>query len=395
MRLLYTLRDWLDARIDDAEESCASVERDRRAASAATRALAIYIATSYIANAISKCEIKVFERGRAVKNELYWALNVSPNPNQNASEFWNGIVSKCLCDRSVLMVQPMRTRNWFYAADGFTPDVRPMQETVYTGVSVEGEMVSRDFRASEACLFRLEDRTAAACVRALYEDLGALLWSADDAYKKAKGDRFTWKTNGRARGSREEGAQEAGSVNDQLAPFITGANGVLPLKEGQELTRIPGIQMDAKEPMELRRTLFDFTAQAFKIPSSMMYGNMTNSSDIVNQFITFAVDPYAVMLSDEMTRTFFTYDEWDGGRTRVKVDTNNIGHIDVFQMADKVDKLFAGGIYSMDEIRARVGDDELGTEFSKAHWITKNYALIEDALDRLESTTSAEGGETE
>lgn len=392
MELLGKLRDWLDKRIDDAEGVSGVQDEDERIASFATRSLALYIATSYIANAISKCEIKVFEKDKAVKNELYWALNVSPNPNQNASAFWNRAITKCLYEGSSLMVQPRLAKNWFYIADSFSPDHRPMQEDVFTSIAVEGETIGRDLKASDVCHFKLEDRQAILCVRKLYGELAALIQSADDAFKKAHGDRFTWRTSARARGDAQDAKNDATAVADALAPFLKGANGVLPLKEGQELTRVPSDSVDAKEPMDLRRSIFDFTAQALKIPQSMMYGNMTNSTEIVNQFLTFAVEPYAVMLSDEMTRTFFTFEEWDEGRSRVKVDTAHISHVDVFQMADKVDKLFASGLYTMDDIRTAVGDDPLNTDFSKAHWITKNYALIQDVLDQLNSD-GIEGGE--
>ena len=54
--------------------------------------LAIHIAVSYIANTISKCEFKVFENGQEVHNDLYYRLNVSANPNQNAAQLKNQIV---------------------------------------------------------------------------------------------------------------------------------------------------------------------------------------------------------------------------------------------------------------------------------------------------------------
>lgn len=217
MKLLGTLRDWLDRRIDDAEHDASSYGDEEAAASFATRSLALYIATSYIANAISKCEIKVFRKGRAVKDELYWALNVSPNPNQNASEFWNRAVSKCLYEGESLMVQPDPLKNWLYIADSFSLEPRPLQENAFNAVSIENEALSHELRASDVCLFRLEDRQAVACVRKLYADLGNLIWSADEAFKKARGDRFTWRTPARARGDAQEAKMDAEAIAEMLS----------------------------------------------------------------------------------------------------------------------------------------------------------------------------------
>lgn len=391
MHLLGTLYDFLGKRVEDGKMEPAVGTSDKMA-SAATRSLALYIATSYIANAISKCEVKVFRGGKAVKDELYWALNVSPNPSQNASEFWNKAVSKCLYEGSSLMVQPDPNKLEFYIADSFSRDPRPLRAPVYSGVSVDGATLTRELAASEACQFKLEDRYAARCVRLLYEDISALIAASDGAFKKARGDRFTWRTDGRARGGEADVKGDAASVAELLKPFVTGANGVLPIKDGQQLERVKSDPCEGKEPLEMRRSIFDFTAQALKIPQSMMYGNMTNSVDIANQFVTFAVDPHATMISDETTRSFFDFREWDGGKNYIKVDTSRIGHIDVFQMADKVEKLFSSGIYSMDDIREAVGDEPLNTDFSRAHWVSKNYALIQEVLASLADETG-EGGE--
>ena len=125
----------------------------------------------------------------------------------------------------------------------------------------------------------------------------------------------------------------------------------------------------------------------------MMYGNMTNTNDVVNQFITFGVDPHAVMISKELTRRFYGGDAWQGGSNRVEVDTSKLVHTDMFQVADKADKLLASGLFSIDEIRQPLGADPLGTDFSSAHWVTKNYTLIQDALAQLMAGTANEGGE--
>ena len=41
--------------------------------------LAIYTASSYLANAISMAEMRVFNKGKPVKDQDYYLLNVAPN----------------------------------------------------------------------------------------------------------------------------------------------------------------------------------------------------------------------------------------------------------------------------------------------------------------------------
>lgn len=52
-------------------------------------------------------------------------------------------------------------------------------------------------------------------------------------------------------------------------------------------------------------------------------------------------------------------------------------HIDIFEIAEKIDKLIASGTYCIDELRKKLGETELGTEEAKTHFITKNYTKME------------------
>jgi len=119
-----------------------------------------------------------------------------------------------------------------------------------------------------------------------------------------------------------------------------------------------------------------------KIPLSMMYGNITNINEVVRVFLTFAVEPVAKMLSREFSRKRYSFDEWKKG-SYVEVDTSCITYADILECADKVDKAIASGATCIDELRPRFRLTPLNTEFSKAHFITKNYDLAENMLKTL------------
>ena len=103
---------------------------------AAFKQLAVYIATSYIANALSGCEIKVIREGKEVDNDLlYYRLNVSPNPNQSGAQLMNALVTR-LCLETDALVVPHKS-DMLYLADSFSIDPHPLKDDVFRGVSVE------------------------------------------------------------------------------------------------------------------------------------------------------------------------------------------------------------------------------------------------------------------
>ena len=138
---------------------------------------------------------------------------------------------------------------------------------------------------------------------------------------------------------------------------------------------------DSTDIRNIHKEIFESTAEAFKMPVSMLYGNMTNAKDIIASYVTFRIDPLAKMLSEEFTRKTGTMDDYIKG-TYIDVDTTAIMHIDIFEIADNIDKLISSGAYCIDELRNKLGENLLNTEFSMQHWITKNYEVIESALNR-------------
>ena len=106
------LLDWLGNSVESSEE----VSSELIAQNTAFQVLAIYIAVSYVSNAISNCEFKVYRAGKEVKDYLYYLLNVSPNPNQNATQLKREMIEKYYLDgRSLLLAK----NDQLYLADSF------------------------------------------------------------------------------------------------------------------------------------------------------------------------------------------------------------------------------------------------------------------------------------
>ena len=169
-------------------------------------------------------------------------------------------------------------------------------------------------------------------------------------------------------------------IKEQLKSFIESDTAVYPQFRGQELVELAKSVETSSDLISLRKEMFDIVAQAFKIPQTMMYGNITNMQEIVKVYLTFCIDPLADMISEELTRKTNTFKTWNGGKNFIKVDTSRINHVDVFEVADKADKLVASGVACVDEVRKVLDWQELGTEFSRKHWITKNYSDVSESL---------------
>lgn len=349
--------------------------------------MAFYIAVSYYAGTISNCEFKTYENGKETKGELYYMLNLSPNPNQNAAQFKKNLVESYFYNTETLLV-PFTNKWRVYVADGFSKEEKPLGEDVFSNISVKSETVPRTFKASEVFYFEQEDRDVRLLVNQLNNEYGSLMSAALDAYKRGNSAKYKLALENVEAGDPKFAEQFRTVIKAQLENFLNADKAVYPQFRGHSLEKMEtGGATSSADVVAIRKEIFETVAQAFKMPLSMMYGNITNVNDIVKSFLTFGVDPVAKMLETEITRKMYPFQDWKNGNY-VKVDTSNVNHASILEVADKVDKAIGSGFANIDDMREQVGWEPLNTDFSKAHFMTKNYAPADTMLDSLE------GGET-
>ena len=373
--------DFLSRKVDTAEMSTIIGDQIEQIY---LKELALHIAISYIANTISKCEFKVYEGGAEAHNELYYALNINPNPNQNSSQFVNRIIEKLYRDGGALVV-PYRNR--LYVADGFQVEEKPLGDNLFTNITVENQTLAKSYPAGKVFYFKLDSRSVKKLVDGLYSEYDGLISSAITQFKRSNGKKYKLVLENYKAGDPEFVKAFETVIKKQLEAFINNDNTVYPQFKGTDLEEIGGSSSggNSGDIIALRKEVFDTTAQAFKIPLSMMYGNITDMNEIVKIYLSICIDPLADMISEEITRKTADFARWKAGNY-VRLDTSRINHVDVLEVADNIDKAISCGAFCIDEIRQLLGFDALNTEFSKTHFVTKNYANAQDFLHEAENS---------
>lgn len=378
---------FLERRVSMAElQSELSVVAQNAAQQIYFKELGLQIAISYIANTISKCEFKVYEKGKEVQNELYYMLNVSPNPNQSSSQFLNALVTRYYRNGEVL-VFPDSNKNRLYVADGFSTDEKPLSENVFSNISIENETLRRKYKASDVFYFRLDDIRIKKLIDGAFEQYSTVMQAAIEGFIRRNGKKYKLILDQYKAGDPEFKQLYESILKKQLEAFVKSANAVYPQFRGQNLEEFDktaaGSYGSSADVIAVRKEMFDVIAQAFKIPLSMMYGNITNINDMINMFLTFTIDPLADMISEEITRKMYPFSEWKKGNY-VKCDTSCISHVDILDVADKVMNAIGSGVVSIDEVRNRIGMPSLNNELGKHHFVTRNYATPEEVLEPTE-----------
>ena len=352
----------------------------------AFKELALFIGISYIANTLSKCEFKTYENGKEVKKKLYYMLNVSPNPNQNSSQFINKFVEQYYYQGHSLVVP---YRKHIYCADSFdVDDSNPLLENKFNNVTFGNQQPKNQYKASEVFYFKLDNKQVKDLIDSMYLEYSGIIAQALETFKRTNGTRYKLLLERYQAGDPEFKKQYDEFIKKGIQTFTQNPNSVYVQNKGTELQEFSSkTATNTSDIIAMRKETFEVVAQAMKIPLPMMYGNITNMNEIVKVYLSFCIDPLADMISEEFTRKYYSFAEWQAGNY-VLVDTSNINHIDIFEVADKVAKIISSGAANVDEVRERLGWNALNTEFSTAYWMTKNFALAEDMLTNTEGRES-------
>lgn len=341
----------------------------------------IHAAINMIANCISKCEFKTFENGKEVNKEEYYAWNLEPNRNQNSSQFVQEIVSRLLYNNECLVIE---LKDQLLIAESFSKEEFALKETVFSGVSRKGFTFNRSFLMSEVLSFQLNNKN----IRKLLSDLCAgyddLLADAVDKYKKAGGEKGILNIDAAAAGEKygnktfEEVYEDL--MNNRFKRFFNSRSAVLPLHRGFNYTKQAAEQSkkstsEVKDITDILDEIVETVARAFNMPASLLKGDIADIDRLTKNFLTFCIDPICEMMQNEINRKRYGKEQMRRGNY-IRIDTTRVMHTDIFEIAEKIDKLIASGMYCIDELRKKLGDTELNTEQSQKHWITKNYTDI-------------------
>jgi HK97 family phage portal protein len=368
--------DWISG-LFGSKNSITLTEFQRLATSAYYKRLAIETCIDLIANTLTRCEFQTFERGKEIRGENYFLLNVQPNQNQNSSEFIHSLVNRLIMQNECLVIMQ---NDQLYIADGWVKNEFALKENYYTEVQIGDLTFQKVFRESEVLYFKLNDRNIMEVINGLYEDYGKLISSAIGYYKRKNNKRILIK--GDFLRPQDEETQKL--INEmfekQLSDWFNADKpGVgFQVQKGFEFEDMSdsksGVAQNStsRDIADLVNDVINYVAMAFHVPRGLLKGDIADVEKHMDAFLLFCIKPIAELIQDEFNRKMYTKQEFLD-RTYLKVDTNNLKIVDITQLAAAADKLFAIGGLSINDILEMLGKEPIDEEWANKRYVTKNY----------------------
>ncbi|MEH7490839.1 phage portal protein [Neobacillus niacini] len=352
--------------------------------------LAVDTSINLIANTLASCEFQTFEKGKELRGENYYLLNVSPNQNQNASEFFQSLVNHLFKENEALVIMQ---NDHLYIADDFVIETKALYENKYKNVKVNDFVFDKTFFESEVLHFKLNDSNIKKIIDELNSSYGKLITSAMSIYKRSNAKRVVLKGNFLRPQTDAEQALINEMFDSQFKAWFEAdkAGAVFQLQEGYSLEDLSGAGKSGTAPTNSRDVrsladdIFDFVAMGFQIPRGLLKGDLADVEKQVDSYLMFRINPLAELIADEFNRKMYSKEEFLR-RTYTKINTSMIKILDIVNLATAADKFFAIGVNTINDNLRMLGREPINEDWANQRFVTKNYQTIENV-------NASEGGE--
>ena len=342
--------------------------------------LAIEKAVGMIAKAIAKSEFIVERNHVRTKDDVYWLLNIQPNPNETATDFWISAIRKLLLETECVICL---VNGNMYIVDSYTINDVVMLPQTYSNIVItsNGKTLTLRYPFQGNNIIHLKARNEKIKrylkkVLNLYNNIA----SAVSAAKKIESTpKFSLDIEGAApliRTKNPDGTDKTLTIDqyrESVKKLLESDDiEIITNRSGLSLSQIKiDINANSEDIVKMAKEIFTECALAFDIPKAVFLGEITEKADSTNEFITYAVDWIVEMLNDSLNAKFVGKEDYLKGE-KIWVDMSKYKHVDIIESAANLDKLRSIG-FNFDEVRTMVGWEELGTDFSQERVITKNY----------------------
>ena len=362
------------------------------------KSTALQVCALYIARNVSKAHFILKTEDEEKKKFWSFLLNVQPNPNQTASEFFADIAKKLVIDGEVLIINHKKN---LYIPDNFSLEKRDLKGNIYRVRSIQNNSVDIACKPDNYIYLKNENDSLQSYSEELWKDYGELLGRLINRQKTANQVRFTLSLpRDKVREKAQEladGAIRTGKTNqqrffDRVVKRIKHDSVVaIPLNDINSYQEYSN-KFSSKASFigdinDTKNMYIDDVAKMLGLPVALLRGDNADNLKNYEQAVETAFEPITRKIVDGLTNAIFTQDEYVKG-DRIKVV--GLRRRDLFDIATNGDKLISSGLANPDEIREELGLAPLPNGLGQIYYITKNYQQMtekggdtdEDVIDQ-------------
>ncbi|WP_349730445.1 phage portal protein [Peribacillus frigoritolerans] len=349
--------------------------------------LAIQTCINMIGRTISQSEFYVKKDKKIVKDEMYYRLNVRPNLNMSASQFWQTVVHKLIYDNECLIIQS--DTEDLLIADSFTRVEYALVNDSFKDVTIKDYTFSRTFQMGDVIYLEYSNKKLSTMLDGLYADYGELFGRIIEFQNRK--NQIRGLVDVEAITDKSEKGQEKlqNYINKIYKAFSGKSVAIVPQQKGFKLEEMKNTTQlqSVDEVAKVIDGFLDQVAKVLGIPIALLHGDMADVEKPTRNYMTFCIDPFLKKIRDELNAKMIDKKEFLAGK---KVETKRVSYSNIFDVAAAVDKLRSSGVANGNELREELGLERVEDDpMLDKYVITKNYQESSEALKGGENKDEA------
>nr|WP_233649333.1 phage portal protein [Staphylococcus chromogenes] len=333
----------------------------------------------FVARTISQSEFRVMTGNKKEKNDLYYLLNVQPNKNQNATDFWQKFIYKLIMDNEVLVVK--NDDGYFFIADDYVyEDELGLLPHRFTNVMVNDFEFQRIFTMDDVIYLKYNNEKLDTFSMGLFEDYGEIFGRMINLQLMNNQVRGILNIDSTQIKSENKQAAVQEYLNKIFDTFSTNSIAVVPLFKGMDYEEhsSKGASQSTQtfaELEELKRTILTDIARMIGVPPSLILGEMADLEKTIESYLKFCINPLLRKIEAELNSKFFYKDDYLEKDMHIRVV--GIDKRDPLQLSEAIDKLVSSGTFTRNQVRIMTGEEPADDPELDNFIITKNLQTQE------------------
>ncbi|GJF43818.1 MULTISPECIES: phage portal protein [Staphylococcus] len=337
--------------------------------------LAINSCIELIAKTVSQVEFKIKDNNKYTKDSMYYKLNVKPNVNESATQFWQKAIYKLLYDNELLIIQ--NDSEDLLVADSYQVTEYAHVPNIYSQVRIGDFEYTRTFNSNDVIHIKYNNENSESILNELYGDYGDLFARFIEFQMRKSQVRSIVKIDSKWGNDKERRAKVNKFIQDIYQNFKDKSFAIVPEQEGiqykeQTLSQAANSVDDVDK---VGKQFLNNCAIKFGIPVQLLTGDIAEVDQNMKRFIKMTIKPLLQLIVTELNAKLFDEKQYLND-SKIIANTLPITFDSIFDMANQIDKLVASSVFVGNEIRRELGYEESKDELMNEHLVTKNYQTL-------------------
>ena len=343
--------------------------------------MALETCINFIARTISQSEFRYMKNNKRQFNEWDYLLNVRPNTDQSASDFWQKFIYTLIHENEVLVI--LTDTSDLLIADSFYREELAVYPDTFKDVTVKDYTFQREFKMHEVIYLTYNNEKLTKYMNGMFEDYADLFSRMMEINLRNNQIRGTVGIDSTQSLDEKSQSKLQNFIDKLFNSFRKNSVALVPKLKGFEYTEVAsgdGNGQSIEELTKLKRSLIDDLSNILGIPNALIHGELAEYETAIKAYVRFCNGNFLKKIRDELNAKIVPKPDYLKGD---RLEVFGLTERDLIEKSEAVDKLVASGAFTRNEVRELFGKERSDNPELDKFVITKNY----------QKAGSEEGGE--